>query len=153
MASSVPEILVSNPGFKQSISPRRKWRQMISESPPHSYHHSAVATQVQTCQERQMLGCMILRCNLQHGITQPILTFLTYLYVLPSRAQLRTVSTPDVMCAPGDFVTWRSDEMKMSIDRSQSVVRSRAEDCAVGSNWLSLLHSSVASSPLPSRRF
>ena len=47
--------------------------------------------------------------------------------------QLNSVSRPELKlkCAAGDFVTWRSDEMKVSIDRR------RAADCAVGSHWLS----------------
>ena len=47
--------------------------------------------------------------------------------------QLNSVSRPELKlkCAAGDFVTWRSDEMKVSIDRR------RDADCAVGSHWLS----------------
>lgn len=90
----------------------RKWKQMISDSPPQSIQI------VVTWQSPRK-------------------------HVLTYRAQLSTVSTPDVMCAPGDFVTWRrggAERRNENVDRPQSV---EVEDCAVGTNWLSLLHSPV----------
>ena len=62
--------------------------------------------------------------------------------------QLNSVSRPELKlkCAAGDFVTWRSDEMKVSIDRRWTSRRlRRGKSLAAVSVYF---HSLYASSPL-----